>query len=300
MSVKLEDILSQVKEVEEKSLKEESQSALDPRILQLKKGVTYHGRLVPRIVDDSAKSTFVTYEECGFTSHSDGTYVYLGRSPKNGGVPSKSDLINKTQWDAYTKAKERGDEAAMKETYKLIPRRKQAVNYYLHGVDGDDEAAKAKIGTTTVLRYPAQLNKQKEPTSEIYKKIYAGLFGEKVGKIGAKAIDLSAKGRSLVIKVGTKGEWASYEAEFDDAEDLGLTAAQIKDILASAHDLTEFVPAVKSEQELKQILDEHWFVKNAAAQDEVDTSDDSSGGDEIDNVLKDLNPDEEDDNKLNF
>src|SRR6478735_6018162 len=105
MSVKLEDILNQVKEVEEKTIKEENQSTLDPRILQLKKGVTYHGRLVPRIVDDSAKNTFVTYEEVGFTSHSDGTYVYCGRSPKNGGVPSKNDLINKTQWDAYTKAK---------------------------------------------------------------------------------------------------------------------------------------------------------------------------------------------------
>lgn len=268
--MKLEDILSQVKAVEDKKLKEEHVSGSDDRVLTFKKGATYKGRIVPYIKD--VANTFVTWEDVGFNSRAGGgEYVFLGRSPMNAGVSAGKDVIKKVQWDAYSKAKARGDEAEMKLACKLIPNRKQTVNFYLQEVTGDDKA-KEHIGKVMALKYPARVDKKKEPTSEIYKTIHGALFGAKASKIGGKALDLSDKGRSLEIVVGSNGEWNTYSASFDDSEDLGLTAAQIKAIHESAHDLTEFVPEVKSDDELKQLLDEHWFAKNAALEDELDES----------------------------
>lgn len=299
--IKLDDILSQVKQIADKQLKEENVSSIDPRILSLKKGVKYKGRFVPKLAKDDendASETIVTFEEVGFTSRADGSYVFAGRSPKNAGISPKNDILNQTQWDAYTKAKARNDKPEMDLACKLIPKRKQLINFYLHSVEGEDDAAKSKIGKVVALRYPAQLNKEKQPSSEIYKKINEGLYGEKAAKIGTRAFDLSPKGRSFEIKVDTKGEWADYSASFDDAEDLGLTPAEIKNIVASAHDLKDFVPQVKTEAELKAILDEHWFVKTASKEDELDDELDDSKSDNIDKLLSDINDDGDDD--LNF
>lgn len=302
--LKLDDILGQVKQVEETKLKEENTSSVDPRILILKKNAKYLGRLVPyfdKKDPSDARNTIVTYEEVGFPSKADGSYVFCGRSPKNAGVAPKSDVLNQTQWDSYKKCKEAGDKPGMDYACKLIPKRKQIVNFYLQGVEGDD-AAKEKIGKVLVLRYPAQLGKDKQPSSAIYKVVSDALYGDKAAKIGTRALDLSAKGRSLEIKVGVKDKFPDYSASFDDAEDLGLTPAQIKELHATAHDLSEFIPAVKSETELKQILDEHWFVKNAAKEDELDDNDgDITGSDddvssEIDKALKDVS----DDDNMNF
>lgn len=302
--LKLDEILGQVKQVEETKLKEENTSSVDPRVLQLKKHVKYLGRLVPYVDDkNDAGNTIVTYEEVGFPSKADGSYVYCGRSPKNAGVAPKSDILNQTQWDSYKKCKDAGDKPGMDYACKLIPKRKQLVNFYLQSVEGDDDAAKEKIGTVLALRYPAQLDREKKPSSEIYKVISDALYGDKASKIGTRAFDLSPKGRSLEIKVGVKDKFPSYSASFDDAEDLGLTPAKIKELHASAHNLLEFVPEVKSDAELKKILDEHWFVKNAAKEDELeDESEDdiTSDGDDISSQIDKALEDTDDDDNLKF
>ena len=287
--MKLEDILNQVKQVEEKKLKEEHVSSVDPRILTFKQGARYKIRLLPNTKD--VANTFVTYEDVGFTSRAGGgEYVYAGRSPANAGVSLKNDILRKVQWDAYSKAKERGDKPEMDAACKLIPNRKQMINGYLHDVEGDD-ASKAKVGQVIVLRYPARVNKQKEPTSEIYAAVHDGLFGSKASKIGGKALDLSSKGRSLEIKVTEKDGWNAYSSSWDDAEDLDLSPAKIKEIMESVHDLTELVPAVKPDEELKQLLDEHWFVKSATKEDELEEDElpTDDGDDNIDDLLEGIN-----------
>jgi hypothetical protein len=266
--MKITDILNQVRAVEEKKLKEEHVSGADPRVLTFKKGATYKGRLLYNEKD--VDNTFVSYEDVGFTSKSGNSeYVFLGRSPTNAGVPIKNDLIRKTQWDEYKKAKDSGDEVGAKAACVLIPSRKQLVNFYLHEVEGDDKA-KEKVGQVVVLKYPARVDKDKKPSSEIYKIVFDGVFGEKAKKIGGKAFDLSPDGRSLEIKVGAKGDWNTYSASFDDADDLGLSDKEIAEKFNQVHDLTEFVPAVKSDEEIRQLLDEHWFVKNASLEDDID------------------------------
>lgn len=294
----LDAILGQIKNKEEEKLKAETTIG-DPRILNLKKGCKYIGRLVPNLKD--VDNTFVSYEEIGWTSKTSGDYINAGRSPSSAKV--KDDPVKKVQWESYKAAKDKGDEAAAKDACKLIPKRKQFVNFYLTGVEGNDNAAKEKIGEVVVLKYPAQLDKEKKPSSDIYKIIHDGIFGEKAKKIGTKAFDLSKNGRSLLVKVTDKGGFNNYaSSEFDDAEDLGLTKAQIDEILSKAHDLKEFVPAIKSNDELKKLLDEHWFGTEAGTEDDVDVpADDESeddddeipglgkdeGDDDLDSLLKD-------------
>jgi hypothetical protein len=153
----------------------------------------------------------------------------------------------------------------------LLPQRKQVVNSYLISVDGDDPDAKEKIGEVVAVPYPAQVDREGVPISDIYKKIHSAIFGDMSKKIGAKALDLSEKGRSLIIKVTEKAGYNNYsETAFDDAEDLGLSPSQIKEILNKAHDLSEFIPEVKSQDEIQKILDKHWFGTSATPDDELE------------------------------
>jgi hypothetical protein len=268
MSLNLEDIINQVKAVEETKIqKEKGGYKGDPRILKFKKNCTYVLRLLPYIKD--VNNTFVTYKEVGFKSHVDGTYIYGGRSPQDAGI--KEDLFKKTQWEHYSKAKERGDEVEQKASYKLLPQRKQVVNAYLVSVEGDDPDTKEKIGEVVAVSYPAQVDRAGNPISDIYKKIHTAIFGEMSKKIGAKALDLSEKGRSLIVKVTEKAGFNNYsETTFDDAEDLGLNDGQIREILNSAHNLTEFIPEVKSQDDIQGILNKHWFGTSASLDDELE------------------------------
>jgi len=268
MSLNLEDIINQVKAVEETKIqKEKGAYKSDPRILKFKKNCTYVVRLLPNIKD--VNNTFVTYKEVGFKSVLDGAYIYGGRSPQDAGI--KDDLYKSTQWDHYSKAKERGDEVEQKHSYKLLPQRKQLVNAYLVSVEGDDSDAKERIGEVIVIPYPAQVDREGNPISDIFKKIHSAIFGDMSKKIGTKSLDLSAKGRSLIVKVTEKAGYNNYsETSFDDAEDLGLDDKQISEILNKVYDLNEFIPAVKTKEEIKVILDKHWFGTSASVDDELD------------------------------
>lgn len=271
MSLNLENILNQVKAVEETSIqKEKGGFKGDSRILKFKKNNTYVLRLIPYI--KNINNTFITHKEVGFKSRVDGTYIFGGRSPQDAGI--KEDLYKKTQWEHYSKAKEKGDEAEQKASYKLLQQRKQSANAYLVSVEGDDEEAKEKIGQVVAVPYPAQVDREGKPISDIYKKIHSAIFGDLSKKIGAKALDLSSKGRSLIVKVTEKAGFNNYsETTFDDAEDLGLSEEEMQKILQSAHDLTEFIPAVKTQEEIQNILDKHWFGTSANLDDELDDND---------------------------
>ena len=293
--IDLDKILNKVKDSEDTKLKQETASQeSDPRLLSLKRGNKYTLRLLPN--HHNTDDTFISYKDVGFTSRVEGgAFIYAGRSlsdadPKQ----SKNDLIRKVQWDTYEKAKNAGDEQGKKDSYKLIPNRKQLVNAYLVAVEGDDENSKKKIGQDIVFRYPAGIdNKTGEPKSDILKVIHAGIFGEMAKKIGKRAFDLTDKGRSLIVKVIEKGGFNNYgETRFDDAEDLNLSAEQIKKIYESTHNLQELVPPVKPNDEVQKLLDEHWWGTSASAKDEVDDEDDQipmgntkGGDDDLDDLL---------------
>lgn len=275
----LDEILNNIntlKDTEEKKNKTEN-SSLDSRILRFKKGCKYIGLFVP-----TAKDTFATYEEIGFTSRVDGSYVYTGRAYADPALKYKGDnLLNKTQWEEYKKAKANNDEAAMKETYKLFPQRKQLVNFLLLEVIGDDAAAKAEIGEVKVVRYPATLDKEKNPKSAAYKAIFEGLLGagqKKIGKKGYILPNTVNDNVKFVFDVIDKGGFPNYDqSKFDLMEEyeieMNYTKEQVLEILSKAHDLNELVPPLKSPEEIKEILDLHWFGTSASAEDDVEVED---------------------------
>ena len=281
----LEALLSQVKQDEvetEKAAK--SVFKADERVLQMKQGATYKGRFVPDI--KNPKNNFKTYKEVIFPSKLDGTTVYGGRSPSDAGINPKEDLYNVTQWADYKKAKDAGDEPARKLACKLIPQRQQKMNFYLTEVKNDPDSL-AKVGKVVVLGYAAQKDKDDKPSSDLYKKIETGIYGAKKDKIGGRALDLCPKGRSLTIVVGSKDIGGGrkipeyVDSEFDDAEDLGLSTEEIKKIHASVHNLDEFLPTVKTKEEIKQILDEHWFCKVADPEDSLTDEERPADDDDI-------------------
>jgi len=283
----LEDILGLVKETEETKIKQERGGFTpDPRILKTKIGGTYTLRLLFNPKAEGADKIFVSYKEVGFPSRVSGKYTYGGRAPTDAGL--KNDQFKDTQWEHYTKANSRGDDAEKKWSYKLIPQRKQVVNAYLVSVIGDEDA-KALVGQNVVLRYAAQVDKEGKPSSDLYKKIHSAVLGEKAAKIGKKAFLIDDKGKlipngkELIIKVTKNaGDWADYsDSEWDDATDIKLTAAQVEAITGGVHDLREFVPEVKTNDEIKQLLDEHWFGKSASLDDELSEDETPS------NVLED-------------
>lgn len=280
----LDDILNQQKEIAEAVIKKERSggAGADPRLLKLKIGGTYTLRLLYNPKAKAEEQIFATYKEVGFPSCHDGKYTYLGRSPQDVGV--KNDPIKEAQWDSYSKAKERGDEPAMKRSYKLIPQRKQVSNWYVVNITGDDEQ-KELIGTNVVLKYPAQLDKEGNPSSDLYKKVDSAVLGEKQAKIGKKLFlldgqgKLVANGKDFIIKVtkkadGNGGFWPNYsDSEFDDATEIKISAERAKEILENVHDLSEFIPEVKPTEEIKRILDEQWYGKNATNDEDIDTDD---------------------------
>ena len=281
----LQNILDKINEAEEaKNKREESSFVRDERILKLNKNATYIGTLLPNKKDIS--NTFVRYQKIGFMSPITGKYIYLGRSPSDAGL--KEDVVRDIQWKEYNAAKEAGDEDARKKACRLIPQKERVVNFFLHKVIGDD-TQKSKEGTVVVLPYPAQTDKEGNPSSEIFKKIYHALKGDKAKKIGDKAFDLTAKGKTLIIKVTEKAGYNNYsETEFDDIEDdMVKSAAQIKEIEDSVHDLTEFIPEVKSKEELLELLNKFWYGKDDASPEdsledhETPDDDDDDDDDEI-------------------
>jgi hypothetical protein len=283
MSLSLDELLEQQEKGYEENTKAET-FQLDPRILKFKAGGTYTGRFVVNGKDPM--NSRIAYSEYAFKSPVDGTYVYAGRDPcderdENGRpkIGQDKEIVNKTKWAEYKKAKDEGTDKDQNAPYKLLNnKRKEMVNFYLHKVEGD-EAAQAKVGQVLVIRYPAQRMKDKKtdqmvPSSDILKKIESGLRGDKAKKIGKLAWKLDKTGRSFTIKVTEKGGYLNYsDSEFEDAEDLGLSAKQIEDIINNkAHNLLEFIPEVKPQDELKEILDIHYFGTSASPEDEVDDS----------------------------
>lgn len=274
MKFNLEDIVNKVKAVEETKVEQEKGGFKgDERLLSLKKNCTYTIRLIPNMKDPD--NTFVTYKEVGFMSRVNNSYVYGGRSPSDIGLV-KEDLYKSTQWNHYTEAKNRGDEAEQKVSYKLLPQRKQIINAYLVSVDGEDPEGKEKVGKVVVLKYNAQLNKDQMPVSDIFKRIHTAVWGDMAKKIGSRAFDLSPRGKSLIIKVTEKAGYNNYsETMFDDAEDIGLSDERIQEIMDSAYDLTTFIPEVKTPVEIKQLLDTHWHGVSASPDDEVEEYDET-------------------------
>lgn len=262
----------------------ESSNTTYNEIMKTTPGNTYTIRLLPVATD--WKNTFFHYYNHGWLSFATGQYVQA-LSPMTFG---ERDPIAEERFRILRSGTE--DD---KEKVKAIKRiEKYLVNVYVV----DDSQNPDNNGKVKILRYGKQLHKI----------IMEAIEGEDAEEFGPRIFDLGSTGVNFKVKCENQGEFPTYvSSRFTSAGKLSLSEDEQKKIYDSTFDLTK-VFSLKSYDELKQMIDEHYYCKTAdevtkpAAQSYTKSApiqeeappfkptqySDTSIDDEIDELLKDL------------
>lgn len=216
--------------------KNNSQPSRNKDILRCEVGNTYTVRLLPNSVDPS--KTFFHYYTFGWTSFATGQYV-SAVSPSSFG---EKDPIAEARY----KILKTGTEDEKAKARSIIRAEKWLVNAYIV----NDPVTPENNGKVMVVRYGKQLHKI----------IMDAIEGEGAEDLGPRIFDLSAKGCSLKIKVEQQGDYPTYvSSKFAMPKAVeGLDDKKIPEIYKNIIDL-ESVFTVKSYDELKALLDEHYY-----------------------------------------
>lgn len=208
-------------------------------ILKLEVGNTYTVRLIPNVKDPA--KTFFHYYTFGWTSFCTGQYV-SAVSPTTFGA---KDPIAETRYRLLRT----GTEEEKKKAQAVLRTEKWLVNAYVV----NDPVNAENNGKTMIIRYGKQLHKI----------IMDAIEGEGSEDLGARIFDLSDKGCNLKIKVEQQGDYPTYvSSKFMMPKAVeGLDKDKIDNLYKNIIDL-ESVFTVKSYDELKQMLDEHFFCAN--------------------------------------
>ena len=212
-------------------------------ILACKPGNTYTVRLLP--FAKSPKDTFFHYYNHGWVSFATGQYVQA-LSPQTFG---ERDPIAEERFRATRMGSEEEKERA--QAIRRIE--KWLVNVYVI----DDPTNPDNNGKVKMLRYGKQLQKI----------ITDAIEGEDAEEFGPRIFDLGASGVNLKIKVEHQGEYPTYvSSRFTSAGKIDLSEDQQKEIYDSVFDLSQVFP-LRSYDELKEMLDEHYFCKTAGSEE---------------------------------
>ena len=212
-------------------------SATFNEIMQTRVGNTFTVRLLPFAKDPS--KTFFHYYNHGWNSFSTGQYVQT-LSPQTFG---ERDPIAEERFKVLRTG---SDEE--KEKMQAVRRlEKWLVNVYVV----DDPANPDNNGKVKILRYGKQLQKI----------ITEAIEGEDAEEFGPRIFDLGSEGVNFKIKVEQQGDFPTYvSSRFTTAGKVDLSEDQQKDIYDGTFDLTE-VFTLKSHDELKEMLNEHYYCK---------------------------------------
>jgi len=264
----------------------ESGNSTYNEIMKTTPGHTYTVRVLPFAKDP--KNTFFHYFNHGWVSFATGQYVQA-LSPMTFG---ERDPIAEERFKILRSGTE--DD---KEKVKAIKRlEKYLVNVYVV----DDSQTPENNGKVKILRYGKQLHKI----------IMEAIEGEDAEEFGSRIFDLGSTGVNFKIKCENQGEFPTYvSSRFTTAGKLSLSEDEQKKIYESAFDLTK-VYSLKPYDELKAMLNEHYYCKSADAEPVETTTqntytpapsnattsqapassniDNSSIDDEIDELLKGL------------
>lgn len=250
-------------------------------ILKTTPGNTYTVRLLPFAQDPS--KTFFHYYTHGWVSFANGQYVQA-LSPSTFG---ERDPIAEERFRILRTGTEEEKEkvTAIKRAEKFL------VNVYVI----DDPTNSDNNGKVKLLRYGKQLHKI----------IMEAIEGEDSEEFGPRIFDLSSNGVSFKIKVENQGEYPTYvSSRFTSAGKINLSEDEQEKIYKGVFDLSK-VFTLKSYDELKTMLDEHFHLAQASSKTEsqpqqriveqpswteptVAASASASIDDEIDELLKDL------------
>ena len=258
-------------------------SGLYNEIMKTAVGNTYTVRLLPD--SKSPADTFLHYYVHGWNSFATGAYVQA-ISPQTFG---ERDPISEERF----RAKRTGTDDEKSKMEAVRRSEKWLVNVYVI----DDPANPENNGKVKILRYGKQLQKI----------ILEAIEGEDAEEYGVgRVFDLGPEGVNLKIKVEQQGDYPSYvSSRFTAAGKLKLSEDEQQKIYDSVNTLKD-VFTVKSFDELKQMVDEHVYVKldkptapvvssptvftNPTSQSTNDFKDlnEYNIDDDLDNLLKDL------------
>ena len=206
-------------------------------IMSCRPGNTYTVRLLPYAPNPG--KTFFHYYNHGWVSYATGQYVQ-NLSPQTFG---ERDPIAEERY----KVLRTGNEEE-KERMQAVKRlEKWLVNVYVI----DDPTKPDNNGKVKMLRYGKQLHKI----------ITEAIEGEDAEEFGPRIFDLGSEGVSLKIKVEDQGGYPTYvSSRFTTAGKIEVSEDEQKKLYDNVFNLEE-VFTLKSYDELKQMLNEHYYCK---------------------------------------
>lgn len=207
-------------------------------ILKFEKDKVYTVRLLPNV--KQPEKTFFHFYTYDWTSYSTGQYT-SALSPATFGERCP---MTETK---YRLLRTGTDEE--KQKANMFRRNERwLVNVYVI----DDPTNPENNGTIKIARYGKQLHKI----------ISDAIDGEGAEDFGPRIFDLSENGVNLKIKAEQQGDYITYvSSKFTMPRKIdGLTDAKTQEIYDNIYDLTSVIPT-KSQEELLQVLDEHFFAK---------------------------------------
>ena len=209
-------------------------------ILKLEVGNIYTVRLVPNINDPS--KTFFRYFSHAWESFSTGQYL-SNVSPQTWG---EKDPISEAK---YSLLKHGSDEEKEKAS-KIIRRENWLANVFVV----NDPSNPDNNGKVKLLRFGKQLHKI----------IMEAIEGDDSDEFGAKIFDMSPNGCSFKIKVERQGDFPTYvSSRFAGPSKIkNLPDGGADDVYSGTTDL-ETVFTVKSYDELKEVLNEHFYCNSS-------------------------------------
>jgi hypothetical protein len=207
-------------------------------ILKFEKDKTYTVRLIPNV--SSPEKTFFHYYTYDWSSFGTGQYTSV-LSPTTFGQRCP---ITDTKF----KVLRNGTDEEKAKANLLRRNERWLINAYVI----DDPTNPENNGTLKIIRYGKQLHKI----------ISDAIDGEGSEDFGPRIFDLSENGVNFKIKSEQQGDYISYtSSKFTMPRKIeGMTDTKAEEVYNSSFDLTSIV-STKSQDELLEILDEHFFVK---------------------------------------
>ncbi len=214
------------------------------QFLRTEVGNTYTVRLLPNVKDPS--KTFFHYYTHGWTSFATGQYINQ-ISPQTWG---ERDPIGETRY-RITKT---GTEEEKEKAKSILRRENWLVNVYVI----NDPVNPDNNGTIKLLRFGRQLHKV----------VMEAMQGDDADELGPRIFDLSKNGVDFRIKVEKQGDFPTYvSSKFGMPKAVeGVDTKKAKELYEAMTDL-EAVFTVKSYDELKELLNEHFFCISADESD---------------------------------
>jgi hypothetical protein len=207
-------------------------------IMKFEKDKTYTVRLIPNV--NEPEKTFFHYYTYDWSSFGTGQYTSV-LSPATFGqkcpmTETKYRLLRNGSEEEKTKA------ALLRRNERWL------VNAYVV----DDPTNPESNGTLKLVRYGKQLHKI----------ISDAIDGEGSEDFGPRIFDLSENGVNLKIKCEQQGDYITYvSSKFAMPRQIeGMTEEKANSIYNGIYDLSSVVPT-KSQDEILEILDEHFFTK---------------------------------------